>query len=205
MFGGQQTVGFLNNDLWEFDGRTWRPLPAGVARPTKRIHAFLSADEPGRRLVLYGGESGEVLGDLWTADLSAGRKPALQVDVAAATARFPATAVRGLRVRAWAAGTGDGPAGALLLGWRTVDGLLEGDGWMPLAQNAAAPARVASDGALEWRADGAQAAQAFLIGRDVRFSLQVRPRSGSAEDFTPATVVLDNAEVRLRYELPARD
>ena len=56
LFGGQQGFsGALYNDMWAYDGLTWRQVP--VTGPSWRRKALMAFDSARDRLVLYGGEN----------------------------------------------------------------------------------------------------------------------------------------------------
>jgi len=62
------------NELWEWDGRSWRRHEPSGLWPARRRHAALAWDPQRERLVLFGGQSSEagaesaLLDDLWTWD-----------------------------------------------------------------------------------------------------------------------------------------
>ena len=56
LFGGQDTMGNLLNDLWEWNGDKWAECPADIT-PTARTEAALAYDPARKSLVLFGGSS----------------------------------------------------------------------------------------------------------------------------------------------------
>ena len=72
VFGGQDIMGNILDDLWEWNGDKWVECSADI-RPTARMDAALAYDPARKSLILFGGTSGnytyygttEVLADTW--------------------------------------------------------------------------------------------------------------------------------------------
>ena len=72
VFGGQDMMGNVLDDLWEWDGGKWVECPADI-RPTARMDTALAYDPARKSFILFGGTSGsytnygtiEVLADTW--------------------------------------------------------------------------------------------------------------------------------------------
>lgn len=72
LFGGHVVSGneAVNyNDLWEWDGKSWREILVEGDKPTVRLIAEMVFDPANQRLLLFGGgESNEFFNDLWSWD-----------------------------------------------------------------------------------------------------------------------------------------
>lgn len=79
LFGGFLSDGQPRDDLWAWDGRTWRPLPG--PGPSPRRWPAMTYDRRRQRLVLHGGRdgvgaAGRQLDDTWQWDASGWRRVA---------------------------------------------------------------------------------------------------------------------------------
>src|SRR5262249_10215148 len=74
LFGGERLAdGVLLNDLWTYDGNTWR-LASTAFAPAPRAEMGLAFDAALVRTILFGGRSARgALADTWSFDGSAGR------------------------------------------------------------------------------------------------------------------------------------
>jgi hypothetical protein len=71
LFGGLSPTDGEMNDLWEWDGSTWREIKS-ESNPIKRAGASLAFDARNQVVVLFGGShADDVLSDTWTWDGSA--------------------------------------------------------------------------------------------------------------------------------------
>lgn len=208
LFGGYLlSAGADVADLWAWDGTGWREVPPSGARPSPRRDAPLVYDAARDALLLQGGLDGGAgyLPDTWTFTARAARRPALQLEVSPAAAGIDPATVTGLTVRADTGGLFSpyeaSAVGATLLGWRPSAG-----GWAVLGQDGVGLGEGALDlplppGArIVFTATDA-AARAYLLGRDGRLAVQVRPDGGSGTSGRAAEVGLDYLEVRVRYRV----
>lgn len=88
LFGGQDSA--PRNDLWAFDAgtRRWQQLnPAGEPPPARFGHT-LNYDPVGRRLILFGGQSGGFFSDVWAYDIADNRWSQLADNAAGPSRRY---------------------------------------------------------------------------------------------------------------------
>lgn len=70
LFGGTDGDGTVHNDLWEYDGATWREVIVANRPPARQLHRMVYDTVRGQ-LIMFGGSRGtDFLGDTWTFDLA---------------------------------------------------------------------------------------------------------------------------------------
>ena len=72
LFGGlySSVTGAVAADVWEYDGSTWNAVAVPAAVPPREMHV-LAYDQGRDRIVLFGGDNGDVLGDTWELERAA--------------------------------------------------------------------------------------------------------------------------------------
>ena len=206
LFGGFASA--PEQDSWEWDGASWTNKTPVHVKPPGRTSSSMVYDSARGRMVLFGGgiffQSGNsYANDTWEWDSPPTRRPAVQVNLAAAAAALPSgSSVTGLRVRAACGGVffpyGVTGVGATLLGWANGGPALSSGAWVSLASNA-----VGLNAALiDWQATSPAEAQRYATSADQRLAFQCRPAGGSGVSTQEASVALDSFETRLRYVSP---
>lgn len=75
LFGGVKyesggILGTPSNDLWQYDGAAWQPVTVTGPRPAARSQHGLVYDPVDQRVLLFGGDGGSYLNDLWAFDFT---------------------------------------------------------------------------------------------------------------------------------------
>ncbi len=65
LFGGVAEL--IQNDTWEYDGATWKPI-ATIGAPQKRFAQGMTYDSKRHRMIMFGGDGGAYLSDTWAFD-----------------------------------------------------------------------------------------------------------------------------------------
>ena len=216
LFGGEAyELGVYgeNAETWEWDGGNWSDRTATHTKPLGRVSPMLAYDPVKKKPLLFGGNTtGSIArADTWELDASTQRQGAVQFTATATDAALPAaSAISGLRVRAYCGGTFSPYAatGAALYGWSGGAPASPPGAWQTLLSNsqsvdAAQPyLPVAPSALLDWTAPSASVAQSFYLGADEQLAFQCRPAGVAGLEESQAEVAMDYIEVRLRYTLP---
>jgi len=232
LFGGHRRFGRGDyrqmQDVWAWDGATWRELELTGQLPEKRLFHDLAFDLARGRLVLFGGlraenvggyflAAGEASADTWELGGDPADGPGALWMVDWRSARAPALAWEGLEVRARASGLGYGldldpvddpedPDDDADLVGEPVPGValrawdLRLGAWRELTRGQDLGGAPAR---LTWEAADAEEARWLLRPRDGRLHLAFVPLAGQGNGADAARVQVDWVELSVRYRWPA--
>jgi hypothetical protein len=199
------------HDTWEWDGATWQEISPRIG-PVGRGFAASGYDASRKEILVFGGNNGDPVSELWVGALSSDRVPSTQLDASLVGASILPEQITDIHVRAHCGADyspyGAMDAGASLWGWQSSENGFATAAWMPLGTNttglnAMQPFLPAAPGALiDWQSANASEAVSFLTTRDERLSFRCEPIGDSGTGGNVAQVAMDYAEVRVRYASP---
>ena len=214
LFGGFDGIS-STDDTWEWDtaGGTWNEITSSANAPTARTSHAMAYDEVAGKTVMFGGYTGQTVGDTWVRITEPGRQPSAQFHVPLEDPGAVMGTIENIHVRAYIGGGlepfEDRDVGAVLSAWRTHGpGVAPGE-WWPLGTTSIGPDPAtfpdpANDPSarIEWSSSNADEASQFIVMPERTIYLQVRPvcSSEANQAYRDAKVAVDYLEVRVRYQ-----
>jgi hypothetical protein len=202
LFGGQADFAApLFEDVWEWDGASWRELLVPVPRPTVRTNARATYDSARQRLLVNSLEE-----QTFTLPLETTQRPGILFEVAWAESGADAAWIDSMTLQADATGTGYtadveiGGDGDLI--GEPVDGVevwrwvVSEQQWQPMPSTAGASWPVVLE------STDAADAQNLVTYVDSQIRLLLAPASGAGNGPAAAEVSMDYAELLVRYRTP---
>lgn len=198
-------VGLGYGDLWEWDGARWRAIAVEGITPPYRRGAIIGYDPARRVVVMYGGDAyGNPNDELWELDVDSEQRPAVLLRFDWSAAGVPRSRVRSVSVHVRGGGLGFNndttvaPDGDTLGEPRTGLQVEAFDTfWQTVQGSGAASVTALAD----FEATSATTCGSRFLKNDDVIYARVSPLFGAGNGDSPGRLVLDQADVTVRYRI----